>query len=190
MFKASSFSVLAYLGILFLSVSALPPWAHSWQHGAIHPGYWPHRPNRPTWGHDRDYRPVPETVIRPGYEPDQQDYDDEDEQSGYFGCSCFLYVENTMVFRREDTDQRRYSCTGYGLRRCSRYCDELFQNEGLRSSSEQEACDVLGREVYTSWYRKNQVCGRNGPQIDIPMETGLCCRRGRPSLSCGAEQTS
>ncbi|GBM88746.1 hypothetical protein AVEN_220863-1 [Araneus ventricosus] len=205
MFKTSSFGLLVFLGIQFSSTSAMPPWSRSWHHGAMRPGYWQsaNRPGRPTCGHghghghdhdhgyDHDYRPRPDIAERPGYQPDQEDSDYDEDPSDFFGCSCFLYVENTVVFRRQDKDRKRYSCTAYGLRRCSRYCDELFQNEGLRASSEQEACDVLGREAYISWYRKNQVCGRRGPQTDIPLETPLCCRRGRPSLSCSTEgQTS
>ncbi|GIY13522.1 hypothetical protein CDAR_68371 [Caerostris darwini] len=197
---AVSYLLPAYLVILFVSVSALPPWKRGWYPGGgiRRPGYDHDHDYGHGHGYDRHHRP--DYPGRPGFQPDrckygrpcedssQQDYEDYDEQPNNLGCSCFLYVEKTVVFRRENNDQR-YSCSGYGLRKCSRYCDELFQSEGLRASSRQDACDVLGREVYTEWYRKNQVCGRNGPQVDIPQESPLCCRRGRPSLTCSEEGT-
>ncbi|PRD32715.1 UNVERIFIED_CONTAM: hypothetical protein NCL1_19627 [Trichonephila clavipes] len=189
------------VGTLFLSLPSAfshPPGTRVWNIGSRYHGY---RPGRPWSGyshHYPGYRTYPEyprtqggypgkcKYGRPCEDSVQQDYEDDEEQPANLGCSCLLYVERTMVFRRVSTDQK-YSCSGYGLRKCSRYCDELFLDEGLRASSRQDACDVLGREVYTSWYRKNQVCGKNGPQIDIPVETPLCCRRGRPSLECANE---
>ncbi|GFT31292.1 uncharacterized protein NPIL_308471 [Nephila pilipes] len=194
----SSFLFLC-LGALILSANALPPGMRFWNIGSRH------RPDRPWSGYDHyhhshhRYPGYPQSqggypgkckYGRPCEDSVQQGYEDEEEQPANLGCSCFLYVERTIVFRRVNTDQK-YPCSGYGLRKCSRYCDELFSDQGLRASSRQDACDVLGREVYISWHRKNQVCGENGPQVDIPEETPLCCRRGRPSLACTeGERTS
>ncbi|XP_035219682.1 uncharacterized protein LOC118192775 [Stegodyphus dumicola] len=109
--------------------------------------------------------------------------DNNNPQSDTLGCSCLLYVEYTLVFQRRSTD-RLYSCDESGLQKCSAYCNNLFQDEGLRASSRQDACDVLGREVHTSWYRKNQVCGSNGPYRDIRLSENLCCRGGQTSVAC------
>lgn len=56
------------------------------------------------------------------------DGDEEEDQSshGQVGCSCLLYVEYTVVFRRVNNRQR-FSCNRYGLERCSRYCDEMVR---------------------------------------------------------------
>ncbi|KFM73044.1 hypothetical protein X975_06296, partial [Stegodyphus mimosarum] len=109
--------------------------------------------------------------------------DNNNPRSDTFGCSCLLYVEYTLVFQRRGTD-RLYSCDENGLQKCSAYCSNLFRDEGLRASSRQDACDVLGRDVHTSWYRKNQVCGANGPYRDIRLSENLCCRRGETSVAC------
>ncbi|KAG8182022.1 hypothetical protein JTE90_013953 [Oedothorax gibbosus] len=150
------------------------------------PGY-PHQPSYPG-GHDV----YPEDDCKYGRPCDDEDhdlggYDDGygDDQSGYgqSGCSCILRVDHTVVFRRVNNRQR-FQCNRYGLERCSRYCDELFQDDRLRVGSRQDACDVMGRDVFVPWYRRDQVCGLGGAYKDVPLPLDLCCKRGRPSLDC------